>query len=80
MTVADNSFTPSTTTIARTGTVTWTWAGGGYGASHNVTFSDEDSGDKTDGTWTKSFPTAGTFTYRCLNHQAQGMTGSVIVQ
>jgi len=76
--VSDNSFTPTSVTILATGTVTWNWTGGGYGTAHNVTFTDADSGDMTTGSWMKSFPNAGTYTYRCTNHS--GMNGTVVVQ
>jgi plastocyanin len=43
-----------------------------------VTFSGSGSGDRADGTYQRTFPDAGTFSYQCSNHA--GMTGSVIVQ
>lgn len=79
--VSDNSFTPATVTIAKTGTVTWTWAGGGYGESHNVTFNNANmtgSGDMADGSFSKTFPDVGTFGYQCTRHS--GMSGSVVVK
>jgi plastocyanin len=77
--VVDNAFSPSTVTILRTGTVTWRWNSGyAYSTPHNVTFSDDESNDQSEGTWSKSFPTVGTFNYSCTNHQ--GMNGTVIVQ
>jgi plastocyanin len=74
--VVDNAFTPNSVTIPKGGTVTWTWTTG-YGTAHNVTFSDTDSGNKTEGSWPKTFPNSGTFGYQCTNHP--GMTGTVIV-
>ena len=80
VTVTDNVFTPSSVTVARNGTITWTWSNSGYGTAHNVTFDGGggSSGDKTDGTYERTFATAGTFSYRCSNHPP--MTGTVIVQ
>ena len=79
--VSDNQFAPATVIIARTGTVTWTWSGAGYGVPHNVTFTADgtSSEDKTDGTYAKTFATTGVFTYRCTNHPTQ-MTGTVDVR
>lgn len=75
--VADNSFTPSATTVARGTTVTWTW-GGRF--QHNVTFDDGTaSTSQTAGTYTRTFATAGTFPYHCTIHGA-GMSGTVTVQ
>jgi plastocyanin len=78
VTVTDNVFTPSSVSGARNGTVTWTWSNSGYGVPHNVTFDGGgSSGDKTDGTYERTFTTAGTFTYRCTNHT--GMNGTITV-
>jgi len=76
--VNDNNFSPTSVTIVPTGTVTWSWTGGGYGTPHNVTFTDADSGDMTSGSYSRTFANAGTYNYRCTNHI--GMTGSVVVQ
>lgn len=76
--IADNSFTPSATTVPAGTTVTWTWTGFG---THNVTFNTAGvtgAGDRTSGTFSKQFATAGTFNYQCTNHP--GMTGSIKVQ
>jgi plastocyanin len=76
-----NVFNPGAVTIARTGTVTWTNA---TGILHNVTFAPA-SGVPTSivsfasGMNTRTFNTAGTFTYQCTNHPAT-MTGTVTVQ
>ena len=78
VTVSDNQFAPSTVTILKTGTVTWNWSGG-YATPHNVTFTDADSGDKTDGQYQRTFPDAGVYTYKCTNHPTT-MTGTVTVQ
>lgn len=76
--VSDNSFSPTSVTIVPTGTVTWNWTGGGYGTAHNVTFTDADSGDMTTGSFSRTFPNAGVYPYRCTNHQ--GMNGTVVVE
>jgi plastocyanin len=76
--VVDNAFNPSCAQVTPGSIVTWTFNGTG----HNVTFSNSSlggSGNQSPGaTYTKTFPTAGTFTYSCTNHA--GMTGSVLVQ
>lgn len=75
--VGDNFFDPTATTIAAGGQVTWTWAGS---ASHNVTFSTgSNSATQTSGTFNRTFPTAGTFNYQCTVHGAS-MSGTVTVQ
>lgn len=79
--VANNSFTPPAITVATGAIVTWEWAAATV--AHNVTF-DAVAGapanipDKTTtGTVTRTFNTAGAFTYQCTNHG--GMTGTVTV-
>jgi plastocyanin len=75
--VADNSFTPSATTVARGTTVTWTWGGR---VQHNVTFDDGPaSATQTAGTYTRTFAAAGTFPYHCTIH-GTAMAGTVTVQ
>ena len=74
VTVSNNAYTPSSVTIAKSGTVTWNFAAG----PHTVTFSDEDSGSKSTGSFSKTFPNTGAFTYSCTIHPT--MTGSVTVQ
>jgi len=77
VTVADNTFTPSSIQVAPGTTVTWTWASGA--SSHNVTFTDGTrSADRSSGTFTRTFSTAGTFSYTCTLHG--GMNGSVLVK
>jgi plastocyanin len=78
VTVDDNFFDPASTTLATNTTVTWTWHGG---QAHNVTFANSSlsgSGDKTTGTFAKTFPSAGTFNYQCTLHP--GMNGVIIIQ
>jgi len=75
-----NAFNPGTVTIARAGSVSWT---NNTGILHNVTFNPatgapSNIGSFATGTMSRSFSTAGTFSYQCSNHA--GMTGQVIVQ
>ena len=77
---ATNTFVPSTVTIIRNGTVTWS---NNFGVVHNVTFGTgtgvpANVSNMAMGSVSRSFPAAGTFSYQCTNHQ--GMGGQVIVQ
>jgi plastocyanin len=75
--IGNNFFTAPSILVPVGTTVTWTWEPGAV--THNVTFGDGSSGDKNAGaTYTRTFTTAGTFTYHCTIHP--GMTGSVLVQ
>ena len=75
--VSDNQFSPSAIRVAPGTTVTWTWAQGS--SVHNVTFQGGASDNLSNGaTFSRTFPTAGTFTYHCTLHP--GMTGTVTVQ
>ena len=75
--VSDNQFAPSAIRVAPGATVTWTWAQGS--SVHNVTFQGGASDNLSNGaTFSRAFPTAGTFTYQCTLHP--GMTGTVTVQ
>lgn len=77
VTVSDNKFEPASIQVAPGTTVTWTWSSSA--STHNVTFGDGTSGDKSPpATFQKTFPTAGTFSYQCTLHA--GMNGSVLVQ
>jgi len=74
--VGDNFFNPNATTVAVGTTVTWTWS---TGTTHNVTFADgPSSGNKSGGTYARTFNTAGTFSYQCTIHP--GMVGSIVVK
>jgi plastocyanin len=71
-----NEFSPKTVAVTRNGTVTWTFA-----TLHNVTFGAGGPGniaDRSSGSASLQFPTAGTFNYSCTIHA--GMTGTVVVQ
>ena len=75
--VKNNSFDPSATTVAVGSTVTWSWAAGDV--AHNVTFDDgPKSADQSSGSYTRTFATAGKYPYHCTIHS--GMTGTVTVQ
>ena len=78
VTIADNSFTPSTLTVPLHTTVTWSWTGVN---THNVTFTTAgaptDISDRTSGDVGRTFDTAGTFQFHCTHHA--GMTGSITV-
>ena len=73
-----STFNPPSVRIARTGTVTWTWAG----LDHNVLFTSgtdrpADIPTRSTGSVSRDFNTAGTFNYRCSIHA--GMEGTVLV-
>ena len=87
ITVANNRFTPDTVTIAAGQAVTWKWnacASDGYGGSactdHKVLFSDGSASPaQSSGSFSKSFPTAGTYAYHCAIHGTI-MTGTIVVK
>ena len=77
ITVRNNVFDPSATTVAVGSTVSWTWAQGAV--AHNVTFEDgEKSANQSTGGYSRLFGTAGTYSYRCTNHP--GMSGTITVE
>lgn len=79
VTVNDNFFEPSSVTIAAGGTVNWTWVPA-VSNSHNVTFSTgTNSATQASGTFSRSFPTAGTYNYNCTIHGV-AMSGTVVVE
>jgi plastocyanin len=87
ITVSNNFFDPSATTVPVSTKVTWTWdacGSDGYGGqsctSHSIVFDDgTSSGAQTQGTWSRTFATAGTYKYHCAVHGA-AMSGTVVVQ
>jgi plastocyanin len=87
ITIGNNIFTPSSTTVPVNTTVTWTWdscGNDGYGGttcvSHSVTFDDGVHSDtQSKGSYSRTFATAGTYTYHCSIHGA-AMAGKVVVQ
>ena len=81
--VSNNKFTPTSVTADSTGTVVWSWNGGGV--THNVTFEDAitGSGEKTSGTFSHTCAAPGTYRYRCTHHSSNftsGMHGEVVVE
>ena len=75
--VLDNRFDPTATTVASGTTVTWTWGGR---VDHNVTFDDgATSGSKSTGNYQRTFNTAGTYGYHCTIH-GTAMSGSITVK
>ncbi|MEW5916808.1 MAG: Ig-like domain-containing protein [Gemmatimonadota bacterium] len=82
VTVSDNFFQASSVTVVRDQSagalVRWTWTGQN---SHNVTFDAgaPNSATQTTGTFSRTFTTAGSFTYFCTVH-GRGMSGTVVVQ
>jgi len=80
VTMGAATFSPSATTLALNGTVTWV---NSSAIEHNVTFAavagaPASIDNHTSGSNARTFGTAGTFSYACTNHA--GMTGSVVVQ
>jgi plastocyanin len=72
------SFHPSTLTIKRGDSVTWSWHI--PKSEHNVTFHSTHSRTGSSGSFTVRFPKAGTFSYICTVHVNKGMRGKVIVR
>ena len=87
ITVGNDAFSPSSTTVAVGSTVTWSWdacQSDGYGGqlceSHNVTFDDgPKSATQSSGSFARTFDAAGTYHYHCTIHGA-AMSGSVEVK
>jgi plastocyanin len=78
--VENNDFDPSSLQVAPGATVVWAWSSGG--TAHNVTFDDgEASGNRSEGTYSRTFATAGTYPYHCTLHGSatSGMRGSITV-
>jgi plastocyanin len=85
--VVNNSFSPSTLTVAAGTTVTWSWSS--TAVDHNVVPDDGStptmSGAPTNGphTYTFTFTNPGTYHFHCQVHGGaggQGMSGTVVVQ
>jgi plastocyanin len=75
--IVDFAFSPQTLTVARGSSVRWTNADV---APHTVTAGDGSFASGTlaqNATFTRAFPIAGTFAYRCAIHPS--MTGTVVV-
>ncbi|MDQ6872132.1 MAG: plastocyanin/azurin family copper-binding protein [Gemmatimonadota bacterium] len=84
--VTNNAFTPSSQTVSVGSAVQWAWnscSGDVYSGqtcvSHNVVFDDGvSSGLKSQGTYSRTFATAGTYPYHCSVH-GPAMSGSITV-
>lgn len=74
VTVEDNRFGPRVVQVNRGTTVTWTWMGD---RDHNVVGEGFQSDLQSEGAFTHTFDTMGSFRYLCTLHG--GMTGAVIV-
>ncbi|HMI45860.1 MAG TPA: plastocyanin/azurin family copper-binding protein [Gemmatimonadaceae bacterium] len=85
--VTNNSFSPSTKTVAPGTAVNWAWntcTGDGYSGQicvdHSVTFDDGTTSPTQDrGTYVRTFAAAGTYNYHCSVHGA-AMSGTITVQ
>ena len=76
VTVEDFRFSPSTSRLGAGGSVTWTFSGG---VAHNVTFSSgSSSSTMASGTFTRTFPSTGSFGYQCTIHSQ--MSGTINVE
>jgi plastocyanin len=88
LTVSNNKYTPAHDSVAMGATLKWTWnscTGDGYGGStctsHSVKFDDggPSSEIQSSGTFSRTFNSAGTYTYHCAVH-GTAMAGTVIVK
>ena len=74
------TFTPAAVTVNTGEKVTFKWVGG----FHDVVFADGVSSGAPVGvagtTYSRTFTTAGTFSYVCTVHESVGMIGTVTVQ
>jgi plastocyanin len=85
--VTNNAFSPATKTVATGATVRWSWntcTGDPYYGetcvAHSVTFDDGvTSATQDQGTFSRTFATAGTYAYHCSVHGA-AMAGTITVQ
>ena len=85
--VTNNSFSPSTKTVAVGSAVHWAWntcTGDGYSGQlcvdHSVTFDDGTTSPTQDqGTYVRTFTAAGTYNYHCSVH-GTAMAGTITVQ
>lgn len=85
--VGNNYFDPSSTTVGVGTQVTWTWnscGADGYGGQtcvqHAILFDDgAGSGTQSSGSWSRTFTTAGTYKYHCTVH-GTSMSGTIVVQ
>lgn len=78
--VRNDFFDPAELEVAPGATVVWAWASSGR--AHNVTFDDGPaSGDRSSGTYERTFAAEGTYPYHCTIHgtATSGMRGVVTV-
>jgi plastocyanin len=90
VTVSNNDYSPEKVTVNLGTTVTWRWdscAGDPYGGgqqctSHSVTFDDggPSASLQSGGSFSRTFSTAGTYTYYCSAHGRTAMSGSIVAQ
>ena len=74
--VQDNQFVAAAVRVQAGGTVRWAWQGNN---PHNVTFAGGPATNtQTEGSFERTFATAGTFSYLCTVH-GQSMSGTVTV-
>ena len=87
--VTNNAFDPDAKIVTAGTSVQWAWnscTGDPYGGTqtcvfHNIVFDDGmTSGQKDQGTFSRSFANPGTYNYHCSFHVLQGMVGSITVQ
>jgi plastocyanin len=76
--VSDNLFSPAAIQVAPGATVRWTWVADSR--EHNVRFADGTGSEilTANGSYSRHFPTAGTYNYQCMLHS--GMNGTVTVK
>jgi plastocyanin len=79
ITVGNNFFDPATFTATAGETVTWVWAAGS--TVHDIVFNDQapGSGQKSSGTFERTFAAPGQYGYFCSIHGASVMSGVVNV-
>jgi plastocyanin len=70
-------FQPGTLNINRGESVTWAW--NVRNSEHNVSFQGLHSKTGSKGSFSVRFPRAGSFSYVCTVHVAQGMRGRIVV-
>lgn len=82
VTVGDDFFAPSSSTIHAGDSVVWKWDG----SDHNVTSTSHPAAWKasatttsTTFTFTNTFTNAGTFPYECTVHAFEGMVATIVV-
>ncbi|HEY6930146.1 MAG TPA: hypothetical protein VJA66_10755 [Thermoanaerobaculia bacterium] len=77
----DSQSGSSTTTIRSGQTVMWNWVSGPHSTTSGVCCSPDgrwDSGVRSSGSFSMTFPTTGSFPYFCMVH-GSAMTGMVVV-